>query len=77
MVKAMIDIDKRANQVLNIVKAQYGLKDKSKAIEKVVHIYEEELMGLELRPEFIERIRQIRGEKSVKVDSFAKRYGLE
>lgn len=77
MVKAMIDIDKRANQVLNIVKAQYGLKDKSKAIEKVVHIYEEELMELELRPEFIERIRKIRGEKSIKVDSFAKRYGLE
>ena len=77
MVKAMIDIDKHANQVLNIVKAQYGLKDKSKAIEKVVHIYEEELMELELRPEFIERIRKIRGEKSIKVDSFAKRYGLE
>ncbi|MCK5292234.1 MAG: DUF2683 family protein [Thermoplasmata archaeon] len=77
MVKAMIDIDKRANRVLKIVKAQYGLKDKSKAIEKVVHIYEEELMELELRPEFIERIRKIRGEKSIKVDSFAKRYGLE
>ena len=77
MVKAMIDIDKRANQVLNIVKAQYGLKDKSKAIEKVVHIYEEEIMEPELRPGFIERIRKIRGEKSIKVDSFAKRYGLE
>lgn len=77
MVKAMIDIDKRANQVLNIVKAQYGLKDKSKAIEKVIHIYEEEMMEPELRPEFIERIRKIRGEKSIKVDSFAKRYGLE
>ena len=77
MVKAMIDIDKRANQVLNIVKAQYGLKDKSKAIEKVVHIYEEEMMEPELRPGFIERIRKIRGEKSIKVDSFAKRYGLE
>ncbi len=77
MVKAMINIDKRTNRVLNIVKAQYGLKDKSKAIEKVVHIYEEEMMELELRPDFIERMRKIRGEKSIKVDSFAERYGLE
>ncbi|TET90752.1 MAG: DUF2683 domain-containing protein [Methanomassiliicoccales archaeon] len=77
MVKAMIDIDKRTNRVLSIVKAQYGLKDKSKAIEKVVHIYEEEMMEPELRPDYIERLRKIRGEKSIKVESFAERYGLE
>jgi len=77
MVKAMIDINKRTNQVLNIVKAQYGLKDKSKAIEKVVYIYEEEIMEPELRPDYIEKVKKIQAEKSIKVDSFAKRYGLE
>lgn len=77
MVKAMIDINKRTNQVLNIVKAQYGLRDKSKAIEKVVRIYEEEMMEPELRPDYVERLRKIREEKSIKVDSFSKRYGLE
>lgn len=77
MVKAMIDINKRTNQVLNIVKAQYGLRDKSKAIEKVVRIYEEEMMEPELRPDYIEKLRKIREEKSIKVDSFSKRYGLE
>jgi hypothetical protein len=76
MVKAMIDIDKRTNQVLNIVKAQYGLKDKSEAIEKVVDIYEEEVMEPELRPEYIEKIKKIRKEKSIKVKSFEDRYGL-
>jgi len=76
MVKAMIEIDKRANQVLNIVKAQYGLKDKSEAIEKVVHIYEEVVMEPELRPDYIEKIKKIRKERSIKVDSFEERYGL-
>jgi len=77
MVKAMIDIDKRTNQVLNIVKAQYGLKDKSEAIEKVVDIYEEEVMEPELKPEYIEKIKKIRKEKSIKVKSFEERYGLD
>jgi hypothetical protein len=76
MVKAIIDIDKHTNQVLNIVKAQYGLKDKSEAIEKVVDIFEEEVMEPELRPEYIEKIKKIRKEKSIKVKSFEKRYGL-
>ena len=76
MVKAMIDIDKRTNQVLNIVKAQYGLKDKSEAIEKVVDIFEEEVMEPELRPDYIDKIKKIRKEKSIKVKSFEERYGL-
>ncbi len=76
MVKAIIDIDKHTNQVLNIVKAQYDLKDKSEAIEKVVDIFEEEVMEPELRPEYIEKIKKIRKEKSIKVKSFKERYGL-
>ena len=76
MVKAMIDIDKRTNQVLNIVKAQYGLKDKSEAIEKVVDIFEEEVMEPKLRPDYIDKIKKIRKEKSIKVKSFEERYGL-
>ena len=76
MVKAMIDIDKHTNQVLNIVKAQYDLKDKSEAIEKIVDIYEEEVMEPELRPDYIEKIRKIRKEKSIKVKSFEERYRL-
>jgi len=76
MVKAIIDIDNHTNQVLNIVKAQYGLNDKSEAIEKVVDIFEEEIMEPELKPEYIEKIKKIRKEKSIKVKSFDDRYGL-
>ena len=32
MVQAVIDIDERANRVLNIIKAKHGLKDKSERI---------------------------------------------
>ena len=32
MVKAIVTIDERTNRILNIVKAKYGLKDKSQAI---------------------------------------------
>ena len=77
MVKAIINIDNHTNQVLNIVKAQYDLKDKSEAIEKVVDIYEEEVMEPELKPEYIEKIKKIRKEKSIKVKSFEERYGLD
>jgi len=76
MVKAIIDIDKHTNQILNIVKAQYDLKDKSEAIEKIVDIYEEEVMEPELRPDYIDKIKKIRKEKSIKVKSFEERYGL-
>jgi len=76
MVKAMVDIDPRTNQVLNIVKAKYSLKDKSEAIDKVVEIYEVEMLEPELKPAFVKKIKKIRKEKSIKVESFADRYGL-
>jgi len=59
MVQAMININEKSNRVLNIVKAKYGLKDKSQAIDLVVNKYEENFLEPELRPEFIERIQDI------------------
>ncbi len=59
MVQAVISIDERANRVLNVVKAKYGFRDKSQAIDFVVSQYEENLLEPELRPEFIEKIRSI------------------
>ena len=43
MVQAIIKISERTNRVLNIVKAKYGLKDKSEAINLVAKEYEEEV----------------------------------
>jgi len=62
MVQAVIDIPERENRTLNIVKAKYGLKDKSQAIALVVREYEEEMMEPELRPEYVERLKRIQKE---------------
>jgi len=59
MVKAIININENTNRLLNILKAKYGLKDKSEAIDKMAKEYEEEILEPELRPEYVEKIRKI------------------
>ena len=59
MVQAVIHIDENANRVLNIVKAKFGLKDKSEAINLVVTEYEQIALEPELRPEYRTKIAQI------------------
>ena len=68
MVSAMIKISKEANQILNIVKAKHNLKDKSEAIDYVAREYGQECLEPELKPEFIEKMKQRQKEKAVKVD---------
>jgi len=77
MVQAMIRISEKTNHILNIIKARYKLKNKSKAIDYITIKYAEEFLEPELRPEFIKRIKEIAKEKSVLVKDFKKRYGLE
>jgi hypothetical protein len=76
MVQAMIKISKDANQILNVVKAKYGLKDKSQAIEKVVQEYGSDFLEPELRPEFIVKMQQRQREKTVKIKDFDKHFRL-
>jgi hypothetical protein len=74
MVKAIVEIDERANRVLNIVKAKHCLKDKSQAINLMAHQFEEIILEPELRPEFIESLKESKNEKTIKVNDFTKRY---
>lgn len=74
MVKAMIEIDENTNRVLNVIKAKYGLQDKADAIEFVVNKYIEEEDEPELRPEFIEKIKEIEKQKNIKVKDFLHHY---
>ena len=53
MKQARVKISDRTNQVLNVVKAKYNLKDKSVAIELVVTRYESEVLEYGLKPEYI------------------------
>ena len=59
MVQAVINIDERTNRVLNIVKAKFGLKDKSEAINLVVIEYEQTSLEPELRPKYKVKLGEI------------------
>jgi len=77
MVQAMIQISDKANQILNIVKARYDLKDKSHAIERVVLEFGEDFLEPQLRPEFIQKMKERQKEATVKVKDFNKHFGLK
>ena len=78
MVKNVIDLGERENRIINIVKAKYGLKDKSQALSVIINRYEECELEPELRPEFIKELEKTRKNgKFVKVKDFAKEYGLK
>ena len=77
MVKAMVNLDERADRIVNIVKAKYGLKDKSEAINVMAFEYEGMILEPGLRPDFVAKMKRRQREKIVKVTDFAKRYGIE
>ncbi len=68
MVKAIINIKDETNRVLNIVKAKYGLRDKSEAINMIAEQYEEYILEPQLKPEYVEKIKSL--EKSGKFREF-------
>ncbi|MBI3413458.1 MAG: DUF2683 family protein [Candidatus Aenigmarchaeota archaeon] len=79
MVKAIVDIREKTNRVLNIVKAEYGLKDKSQAIDKVVEKFEEFSMDEDVKPEYIKKLRKIQKQKALpagNIKDFRRTYGL-
>jgi hypothetical protein len=80
MVKAIVEIDEEANRVINILKAQYGLKDKSQAINEMARQYREIVLESDVRPEYIRKVRKIEKEPILRIGStedFRKRYGTQ
>jgi hypothetical protein len=78
MVKNIIDLGERESRVINIVKAKYGLKDKSQALSVIIKRYEESELEPQLRPEFVKEIDEtLKNGKFVKVKDFAEEYGLK
>ena len=76
MVRALIELDGNLNRVLNLIKAKYGFKDKSEAINFVVGKYIDDEAEPDLRPEFIEKMRKRQLEPTVKITDFKKHFGL-
>jgi hypothetical protein len=78
MVKSLIDLTERESRIINIVKAKYGLKDKSQALSIILKRYEECELEPQLRPEFVDEIEETRKNgKFVKVKDFAKEFDVK
>jgi hypothetical protein len=78
MVKNLIELNERESRVINIVKAKYGLKDKSQALSVIIKRYEECELDPELRPEFVKEVEEtLKKGKFVKVKDYAEEYGLK
>ena len=72
MVKSIVNLSERESRIVNIVKAKYGLKDKSQALSIIIKRYEECEFEPQLRPEFVNEIEEARKHgKFVKVKDFA------
>ncbi len=73
MVQAIININEHANRILNIVKAKFGLKDKSEAIDMMAEQYEEEILEPELRPEYKIKLAKVMKGKHLSREQFEKK----
>lgn len=52
-ISARVELDEYSNKVLAVVKAMYGLKDKSDAINKFVEIYGEDIVEKDANEEYV------------------------
>jgi hypothetical protein len=80
MVKAIVEIDEEANKIINVLKAQYGLKDKSQAINEMAKQYKVLVLESEITPQYLKKLERIRKEPIIRIgntDDFKKRYGLK
>ena len=69
MVQNIIEIGEREDRILNIVKAKFGLRNKSEAVALIAKIYEDSFLEPELRPEYLEKLERIRKGKYIKFNS--------
>ena len=78
MVKSLINLSERESRIINVVKAKYGLKDKSQALSVILKRYEECELEPQLRPEFVEEIEVSRKKgKFVKVKDFVQEFDVK
>ena len=65
MVQSLIDVNETEDRILNIVKAQHGFKNKSQAIAFILTIYANSFLEPELRPEYLNKIKKLSGERGI------------
>lgn len=79
MVKAIVDIKDKTNRMLMMVKAEYGLKDKSQAIDVMAKEYEELIFEPKVKASYLKKLKKIQKERVVHIgtaEDFKRRYNL-
>lgn len=56
---ARLELEEHTNKVLNVVKAKFGLKDKSDALNKFVEIYGDEIVERDANDQYIKKLLEI------------------
>ncbi|MEX2017318.1 MAG: DUF2683 family protein [Candidatus Pacearchaeota archaeon] len=69
MVQSIIDLGEKEDRIINIVKAKFGLKNKSQAVAMLAKVYHDSFLEPELRPEYVKKLQKIRKGKYIKFDS--------
>ena len=80
MVKALINISSEANRVLAIIKAEFGLKDKSQAIEKLAEEYEEQVFEPKIKPSYLRKLKKIEKGRTIRIgtlEDFKRMYKIK
>ena len=58
-ISARVELSPYANKILAVLKAKYGLKDKSEAINKFAEICGDEIIEKEANEEYVKKILEI------------------
>jgi len=69
MVQTLINLDRREDMVVNVVKGKFGLKNKNDAIKLIINEYEKESLEPALRPEYAKKLKAAMGQKGVRFTS--------
>jgi len=56
MVLARLSINEYSNKVLNVIKARFGLKDKSEALNRFAEMYGDDVVEKEANDKYIKKI---------------------
>ncbi len=62
MVDARVRLNDYSNRVLGVIKAKYGLKDKSAALNKFVELYGENEVEREVKDSYVKELMKIEEE---------------
>ncbi|MDO8460738.1 MAG: DUF2683 family protein, partial [Nanoarchaeota archaeon] len=67
-ISARVTLNEYTNKVLGVIKAKYGLKDKSEAVNKFIELYGEDVIENEASDEYLKKVIEL-------TDRHMKKYG--